>query len=193
MVHANLDGTLKDGAVDDSAVLADNVVTNAKLADNAVTTAEITDGVITNAKLSTSAGELGAAWQSWTPTVSASGGSPTIGNGTMTAKYIKIGKTVSYRIDITCGSTTNFGTGGLTLTLPLTAASSTSLSPIGVAYMRDDSTTSKLGGVVTLASTTTLQIFANSSISAVPAVFSTSPWTWATNDTLQLSGTYEAA
>lgn len=41
LVHADQDGTLKAGAVDVTAVLADNVVTKAKMADNAIGNAEL--------------------------------------------------------------------------------------------------------------------------------------------------------
>ncbi len=50
LAHANQDGTLKDGAVDDAAVLASNVVTTAKINDSAVTTAKIADSNVTTAK-----------------------------------------------------------------------------------------------------------------------------------------------
>lgn len=61
LVHADQDGTLKAGAVDNAAVLASDVVTTpkildanvttAKIADNAVTTAKIADGSVTPAKM----------------------------------------------------------------------------------------------------------------------------------------------
>lgn len=51
LTHADQDGTLKAGAVDTSAVLADGVVSTAKVAG----------GAITSPKFSTTAGELGGA------------------------------------------------------------------------------------------------------------------------------------
>lgn len=51
VAHA-ADGTLKDGAVDNAAALAANVVTEAKIADNAVTTNKIADDAVTSAKIS---------------------------------------------------------------------------------------------------------------------------------------------
>jgi len=41
------DGTLKAGAVDGTAVLADNVVTNAKIADTTITAGKLVNGTIT--------------------------------------------------------------------------------------------------------------------------------------------------
>ena len=51
LVHADQDGTLKAGAVDVAAVLADNVVTTAKILDSNVTTAKIADDAVTAAKM----------------------------------------------------------------------------------------------------------------------------------------------
>jgi hypothetical protein len=51
LVHADQDGTLKAGAVDSSAVLANGVVTTAKIEDSAVSTAKIADDAVTVAKL----------------------------------------------------------------------------------------------------------------------------------------------
>jgi len=53
-------------------------------------------------------------WSSYSPTF---GGGFSIGNGTVSAKSVQIGKTVFGKIDITVGSTTTIGS-GLTATLP---------------------------------------------------------------------------
>jgi len=60
LVSHNQDGTLADGAVDDVAVLADNVVETAKIKDSNVTTAKIADSSVTLAKINggTTAGVL---------------------------------------------------------------------------------------------------------------------------------------
>lgn len=50
-VVSDTDGTLKSGAVDAAAVLADNVVTTAKILDANVTTAKVADSAITAAKV----------------------------------------------------------------------------------------------------------------------------------------------
>jgi hypothetical protein len=51
LVHADQDGTLKSGAVDNSAVLGNDVVTTSKMIDGAVTTPKVTDAAITAAKM----------------------------------------------------------------------------------------------------------------------------------------------
>lgn len=50
LVHADQDGTLKAGAVDNAAVLANDVVETAKIKDLNVTTGKLADGAVTPAK-----------------------------------------------------------------------------------------------------------------------------------------------
>lgn len=80
-------------------------------------TAALASGSVTNAKLSTTSGEPGGAWTSWSPTFTGF----TIGNGTVTARYTLIGKTVHARFHILYGSTTQI-TGDFGISNPVTAA-----------------------------------------------------------------------
>lgn len=50
-------------------------------------------------------------WRSYTPTWSANAGTPTIGNGSLTGSW-RPGSEVFFRITLTIGSTSTFGTGG---------------------------------------------------------------------------------
>lgn len=83
------------------------------LADDAVSTAKIQDGAVTNAKLSTTAGELGSAWQSYTTNVVGFSGTPTD-----ECAYTQIGKTVILRVYFSGTSNTT----NLSFDLPVTAA-----------------------------------------------------------------------
>lgn len=62
------------------------------------------------------------AWTAYSPSWSSSGTAPAIGNGTMVGSYAKVGRLVTARIMLNSGSTTTFGTGYYSWTLPLTAA-----------------------------------------------------------------------
>lgn len=53
-----------------------------------------------------------AAWTTWTPGWTASAGSPAIGNGTLTGRYRRQGKTYDLAIFLLGGSTSNYGTAG---------------------------------------------------------------------------------
>ncbi len=153
---------------------------------------------VLNSSLGTGTGELGGAWQSWTPTWV----NVTVGNGTIDyAKYLQIGKTVFFRIKFTLGSTSSI-TGSVTLGLPVNASATyddvnedtvagallcrdTSLSGLNIGGLRIDTTSTHrvIPFVVNAASTYAGAVTPNGSI----------PFTWATGDAISMSGSYEAA
>lgn len=149
---------------------------------------------VDNSSLNTAAGKLGAAWQDWTPTYA----SITVGNGTVIAKYIQIGKTVFFDWQLTCGSTTSI-TNDHTITIPVTAASrynnAGSIASIGTIQVNDVSAGTRFGGFFCLQASTTLGVSrwvrADSATSAETS--STFPVTEATGDVYCIQGMYEAA
>lgn len=100
-------------------------ITAANLASNAVTTAKITDANVTNAKLSTTTGEVGGAWTSFTPTFTGFSANPAA-TGT---RWTQVGKLVIVNYSCLAG-TSNATT--LTASLPV-AASTNGLG----SYIRD--------------------------------------------------------
>lgn len=88
-------------------------------------------------------------YQAWSPTI---GGSFSLGDGSVSTRYTKSGQFVQANLRISCGSTTNLGT-GLTFTMPTT--------PVGTVNMYGAITNNKVGypltkfaessGVVTVA------------------------------------------
>lgn len=62
-------------------------------------------------------------WTSYTPTWASTGTAPAILNGTLVGRYTQVLKTCFFAVGVTIGSTTTFGTGNYTLTLPLTPSS----------------------------------------------------------------------
>lgn len=62
------------------------------------------------------------AWTTYTPTWTAST-NPAIGNGTITGRYLKVGRKCIAVIKVTMGSTTTYGSGGYSFGLPFTSAS----------------------------------------------------------------------
>lgn len=63
-----------------------------------------------------------SAWTSYTPAWASTGTAPVLGNGTLFGSYSKVGRLVTAKIALSTGSTTTFGTGAYTFSLPLTAA-----------------------------------------------------------------------
>lgn len=74
------------------------------------------------------------AWTAYTPSWTASTTNPTLGNGTLAGQYIKIGRTCTATVFLTMGSTTTYGSGNYTFSLPFMAASAT-VSYLGVARL----------------------------------------------------------
>jgi len=171
------------------------LIKDSKLATaNSVVASNITSGILTNAMLSTTTGELGGAWTTWTPTWA----NLTIGNATITyAKYVQIGKTVKFRLRVVLGNTTSVGTDP-TFSLPVTANSDYGLSTYileGNVWYFDVGTANVLGNL-RFTSTTTVQLVAQNSSPTYltqSSVSSTVPFTWTTGDIITVSGSYEAA
>jgi hypothetical protein len=135
-------------------------------------------------------------WQTYTPTwACASGSNPAIGNGSISGRYTAIGRTVVVSIRMVAGSTTTFGTGPWTWSLPVAGRSSPQMSVGGSISLFDNSAGSAWVGIPWI----------NESESAVRTLTPTggggagtntnfgTPMTWAVNDIAKLDFTYEAA
>jgi hypothetical protein len=147
---------------------------------------------IDSAGLITGTGTSLGAWTSYTPTLA--GGTWAIGNGTAAGLYCRIGKVVHYKIKITFGSTSAYDAATApTLSLPVTAISGSGNYGIDGVYY-DSSTAAFYVAAITYANTTTLRCYYTSTTSGqMSLVTSTQPFTWATGDLIQITGTYEAA
>jgi hypothetical protein len=140
------------------------------------------------------AAELNAigTWTTWTPTWT----NLSVGNGTVTARYAQINKVVHLRLSLTFGSTTSVS-GNVTFTLPVTASSTATIATHGVAQFNDASVPTAVAGVVRVASTTTAQFVVMDGASAWLTFFTLTasrPFaSWATDDVMMATLTYEAA
>lgn len=140
----------------------------------------------------------------WTPTWSTSTGAhlPSFGNATINGYFSKVGRMVMFSLRITFGSTTNFGSGATgadnwRFSLPQQAARTSDL--IGWFATRPGGSNSVMGSVTVCGNDATMLEMnidtgnpAASAISNIGTVDSISPHTWAANDTLILTGFYEA-
>lgn len=159
---------------------------------NSVDSAHYTDGSIDPEHLITGTGTSWV-WQSWVPTWT----NITVGNGTVTAKYTQIGKTVMGRLVFEFGSTSAVS-GSSSFTLPVTSValeSGGNDQPIGQTYFRDTGTT-VFTGVLTLENTTKALIRVGTAGGTYVSSTTTSssvPMTWATTDQLSVTFLYEAA
>jgi hypothetical protein len=126
-------------------------------------------------------------WTTWTPTYN----DITIGNATVVARYVKLGKTVHFSISITFGSTTSITGGSPSFNLPVAAKSANlflngngldaGIANYWVAGQSDAGSTRVYWKVYNVAGT----------YGSPGNASSTTPFTWGTGDVYTLFGTYE--
>lgn len=126
------------------------------------------------------------AWSAYTPTL---GGGWVLGNGSLAGAYFQIGKLVFFNILYQVGST-DTKSGVLSFLLPTPAKSVFSM-PVGVAFLADDSSSARASRTAASVGGNTIRI--RGGTSTADDVSATVPWTWATNDTIEVNGNYEAA
>jgi hypothetical protein len=138
---------------------------------------------------------VSAAWQSWTPTYTGL----TLGNGSVTARYLEVGQLGRAYISITLGSTSSMSAvTAFTISNPSTMAFAAVgvTTPIGQAEFRDTGTNS-FSGIIGYANTTTVQprnySVSGSLISEANSVTSSVPFTWTTGDIFWGIWTYHKA
>jgi hypothetical protein len=142
------------------------------------------------------------AWTAWTPTWTTSTGSnlPSLGNAVNNSSYTKIGRTVIAQLDITFGSTTNFGaapTSGDNWRWGVPTASAGLQLCAGFIELHQ---TSAVRTIVRARFTTTaaVELEFNTPLQNATAVGggiadSVTPWTWASGHALRGLIIYEAA
>ena len=133
----------------------------------------------------------GAGWTSFTPNYAG----VTIGNGTNTGYYAKVGKTVYVYVEFTLGSTSAI-TSFISIAHPLTAAIVYPFTPLGRVLFRDAGTAFYFGDAIGGSNNSTVEIFPNvtsGTYASYAACSSTVPFTWTTGDYFSVSYTYQAA
>lgn len=135
------------------------------------------------------------AYTAYTPVWTSDGTAPALGNATVTAVYKKVGRFVHYIGKVVMGSSSTYGTGSYSFSLPYTQSTNQLTVALGgIAYLFDSSATAYM-----LA--TPLLTAANKFIITYPATYGgtytgagqLAPWTWATSDQITWNITYEAA
>lgn len=130
---------------------------------------------------------LQAPWDTYTPSWTASGTNPSLGNGSLTGRFFQMGKTiVSWSVNLTIGSTTTFGTGQWLITPP-------SVAPTGryaciAEYL--DLGTAQYTGRATFTGTQ-IYMFATPTTAGGPdrpVAAGTVPFNWTTGDQLNIAG-----
>lgn len=129
---------------------------------------------------------LSQTFTSYTPTWT----NATLGNGTLTGKYFKIGKFVFFRIDVLWGSTTS-SAGSWAFTVPVSQVIPSALT-VGIGEAIDISSGQAW---IVRARATAATTFAplTGDGAAMAGITGAAPFAWATGDEFHVSGFYEAA
>src|SRR3954463_16696021 len=124
----------------------------------------------------------------YTPAWTSSGTAPAIGNGTITGRYWQMDKFLAFAISVTFGSTSTFGTGFYSFSLPFTANNTTE---VGTAVALDSSAGTRWSGAWVFNTTTTVSIAVAGPAGSTQNWGQLVPFTWATSDTINISAFYE--
>jgi hypothetical protein len=138
------------------------------------------------------------AWSTYTPSWTSSGTAPSLGNGTLTGRYTKIGRLASAEIVLIFGTTTTPGTGIWNFSLPVGSRTAFQLmvstiygfrSGVGTgfqAFVRSNATATGVGY---------LYVSGSPSGALTDVVGGAAPWAaaWASADAVSAAFTYETS
>lgn len=118
----------------------------------------------------------------------------TLGNGTLTGRYMKIGMLVHYRISMVFGTTTSVS-GIFSFTLPIAATPAIAYPfPVGICAMQDVSASVVLYGLGRITSSiAAVTPVANDATPVGKGAGPSYPWAWEPGDTIDINGSYEPA
>lgn len=133
---------------------------------------------------------IGAAWETWTPALTASTTNPTLGTGSsQTGRYGRVNKLVYGQGQISFGTSgAAAGSGFYYTSLPVTAQSSGLL--VGTFQIYDSSATASYFGFLVSDTTSRCLLYYNNPASVVT---NAAPFTWAASDFVRVQFYYEAA
>lgn len=113
---------------------------------------------------------------------------PALGNGTLTGRYIKTGHLVLAQYDLVMGSTTTFGSGAWTFTVPFTPVAGKTYC--GDAFAFENGVAFDNAGCIFLPSVGKIQLTAG--VGNGNFINSGFPWNWAAGDELHFTLPYES-
>ena len=179
-VVTNLDADKLDGY--EAAALA-------VLAENETVTGNWTHSGTTALNGVVSFGNSSFPGTSFVPTWGNTGTANTLGNGTITGTYFRLGALVLFNTTLTWGSTTSSGNGNWTFTFPVTT-NGTAPALVGTAY---DSGTAAYTISSSSISTTVYGAIFGGANDIHTAITATAPFTWVSMDIFFIQGWYIAA
>jgi hypothetical protein len=148
-------------------------------------------GELTSADMNT---YLPQAWSAWTPAWTATGTAPAIGNGTLSGRYVAVGKTVLLHFQWVAGSTTTYGTGNYRWSLPAASYAHTAPTGLGGHFYGQRGSGYMLFPRFVTSTTFELQYHSDTTAGGAAGLAGqTTPATWASGDFIRGYLFYEAA
>lgn len=129
------------------------------------------------------------AWIAYTPTITGF----TIGNGTATGSYIQIGKLLAFKAAFQFGSTSAAAADFCTFSLPVTPTLAFNMPGVFSAGLIDWNPGQYYSATAMALQTNVVRVGISGANGLYTAFSTTSPFTWAVSDVIQIYGTYEAA
>jgi len=126
----------------------------------------------------------------YTPTWTALTSGTSVGNGTLTGRYQKVGRLCHVHVQLDWGSSTNGGFGVWEFTLPITPSASASRFPVGSAFALDAGVADFMGASRMDNATDKVRVFMQTGTRSSTAS-SNFPMIWGNGDTLSLDMVYE--
>ncbi|MFE6482390.1 hypothetical protein ACFVGN_05545 [Streptomyces sp. NPDC057757] len=153
---------------------------------------EVVPAAIMNTEIRDQFNSMFAARTVYVPTWTSTSVAPVLGNGTLTGRHMKIGRMAFVTINLSAGSTTTFGTGNYSFSLPFAAASS-GVAEVGASQVLG--TDRWVGGVVISSASSTVSPFVAISATNTRTDFvtNTRPETLASGAQIRMSFMYETA
>ena len=190
--HTQYLNTTRHAAVSHTtAMIADANITTVKILDANVTTAKIANANVTLAKLASEAATA------WTPTFT----NFTIGNGTIVARYLKFGRQVFFRVEVTLGSTSTMSNNPrFDLPVACSTTYAVGVNTLGMGLIYDASSGALYQAAVVNnyapdINQAVIMIFnSGSTYTSFDSITSAKPMaSWAVSDVFSAWGVYEAA
>lgn len=129
-------------------------------------------------------------WTDYTPTWTAASVNPVLNNGTLAARYAKVGKFVHVKLRLVIGTTTTLGTGDWSFSLPLGASKThANLETFGQCTTLDSGTAYRFDVCNVSSGASVFKCIGAAGTFYSPTV----PQAWANPDFMNIALTYETA
>lgn len=126
-----------------------------------------------------------------TPTWGADSSNPAIGDGSITGRIIRNGRTNMATIVVVMGSTTTYGSGDWFFQMPSIWAATTAKHAVGSALIIDSSTGQRFNGVPFTSAGVAPKIYVSTGAAATTYMRSSTPFTFASGDTVIITLSWE--